>query len=62
MSLSNMVIMNRPCGGMISYIGEWHEEILVLMRNQLGRVVMTNICGAMYMLDKWLCVHIILCT
>lgn len=44
-SLSNRVIKNRPCGGMIAYAGECHEEVPSLTRNQLRRVVMTNIQG-----------------
>jgi len=27
MSLSNRVIRNCSCGGMIAYVGEWHEDI-----------------------------------
>ena len=27
MSLSDRVIRNHSCGGMITYAGEWHEEI-----------------------------------
>lgn len=36
---------DHSCGGMIYYVGEWHEEVPVLMRNQVGRVVMTDIRG-----------------
>jgi len=49
MSLSHKVIGNRPCGGMIAYTGEWHEEVHGLTRNQLRRVVMKNIQGQYYM-------------
>ena len=38
MSLSDMVVRDHSCGGMIIYAGEWYEEVLGLMRNQVGRV------------------------
>ena len=43
MSLSNMVIRDHPCGGMIPYAGEWHEEALGIMRNQIERVAITDL-------------------
>ena len=43
MLVSNRVIMDHSCGRMISYVGEWHEEVPDLMRNQLGRVVRKHI-------------------
>lgn len=43
MSLSNMVFRDHSYAGMISYVGEWHDEAPSLMGNQLGRVVMKNI-------------------
>ena len=45
MSLSDTVIRNYPCGGMITYVGEWHEEVPGLTMNKLRRVVKTNIKG-----------------
>ena len=42
MLLLGNVVRDHSCGGMIAYIGEWHDEFLE-MRNQVGRVVMTNI-------------------
>jgi len=45
MSLSDKVVRDHSCGGMISYAGEWHDEVLGLMGNQEGRVVKTNIRG-----------------
>ena len=35
MSLPDRVVRDRLCGGMISYAGEWHEEIPGLMGNQV---------------------------
>ena len=43
MLLSDRVVMDHSCGGKIAYVGEQHEEVLGLTRNQVGRVVMTNI-------------------
>ena len=45
MSLSRRVVKDHSCGGMIAYAGEWHEEILGFMGNQVGRVVLTNLRG-----------------
>ena len=45
MSLFDRVIKDRPCGGMIAYAGEWHEEVHGLTRNQLRRVVLKNTQG-----------------
>ena len=60
MLLSNRVFRDPSCGGMIAYVGEQHEEVLGLTRNQLGRVVMKNIRG-MYHLDMiWYCI-LVLC-
>ncbi len=53
MSLYDRVIRNHPCGGMISYAGEWHEEVLGLTWNQLRRVVMKNIQGQYHMVMSW---------
>ena len=33
-----MVFKDHSCGGMIAYASEWHEDILGLMRNQVGSV------------------------
>ena len=43
MSLSNRVSMDHSCGGMISYAGEWHDEVPDFMRNQVGRVALTGL-------------------
>ena len=43
MSLSDRVIKNHPCEGMIAYAGEWHEEVLGLMRNQVGIAAQKNL-------------------
>ena len=43
MSLSDKLIMNISYGGMIAYVGEKHEEVPDLTRNQLGRVAPTNL-------------------
>ena len=43
MLLSDRVVKDHSCGGMISYAGERHEEVPGLTRIQLGRVVTTNI-------------------
>ena len=43
MSLFDMVVKDHSCGGMIAYAEELHEEVLCLTRNQLGRIVITNI-------------------
>lgn len=43
MLLSNRVVRDHSCGGMTSYAGEEHEEVPGLTRNQLGRIVTTNI-------------------
>ena len=45
MLLSDKVVRDHSYGGMISYVRERHEEVPGLMRNQLGRVFMTNIRG-----------------
>ena len=45
MSLSNKVARDNSCGGMIAYVGEWHDEVLGLMGNPVGRVVFTNLQG-----------------
>ena len=39
----NKVVRNNSCGVMIANAREQHEEVPGLMRNQLGRVVTTNI-------------------
>jgi len=38
MPLSNRVVKDHSCGGIIAYASEWHEEVPNLMRNQVGRV------------------------
>jgi len=43
MSLSDRVIRDHSYGGMISYAGEWHENILGLMGNQVGREILTSL-------------------
>jgi len=43
MSLSDRVVKDLFCGGMIAYAGEWHEEVPSLMRNQVGRVALKNV-------------------
>lgn len=45
MSLSDGVLRYHSCGGMIANVGEYHDEVLGLMGNQVGRVVMKNIQG-----------------
>jgi len=45
MLISNRVVRDNSCEGMIAYAGEPHEEVSGLMRNQLERVVTTNIRG-----------------
>ncbi len=42
LSLYDRVVRDHSCGGMISYAGEWHDEV-PNMGNQVGRVVITNI-------------------
>lgn len=42
-SLFDRVVKDHSCGGMISYASEWNKEVLGLVRNQVGRVVMTII-------------------
>jgi len=43
MSLSHMVVRDHYCGGMLAYVGEWHDDVLSLIGNQVGRVDMTHI-------------------
>jgi len=43
MSLFEKVVRDRSCQGMIGYASEWHEEVPGLMRNQVGRLALTNI-------------------
>ena len=31
LSLSNRVVRDHSCGGMIAYAGEWHDEVPSLM-------------------------------
>jgi len=45
MLLSDKVVRDYFCGQMIAYAGEQDEEVLRLMRNQLGRIVTTDIRG-----------------
>ncbi len=42
MSLSDKVLKDHSCGGMIAYAGEWHDKVPSLMGNQVGRVVMIH--------------------
>ena len=44
MSLSYRVVRDSSCGGMISYVGKWHE-VPGLMRNKVGRVALKSIQG-----------------
>jgi len=41
MRLLDMIVMDHSYGGMIAYVGEWHEEVHGFMRNQVGRVALT---------------------
>ena len=43
MLLSDRVIRDHACVGMISYASEWHEEVPIFMRNQVRRVVLIDI-------------------
>jgi len=43
MLLYNRVFKDHSCGGMIAYAGGKHEDVPGLMRNQLGRIVTTDI-------------------
>ena len=43
MLLYDRVVRDYSCGGMITYVGEQHEEVPGLTKNQLGRVVTRNI-------------------
>ena len=38
MSLSDKIAKDHAFGGTISYVGEWHEELLRFVRNQVGRI------------------------
>ena len=53
MSLIDRIVRDHSCGGMIAYVGKWHEEFPCLTRNQLGRVVMTNIWGQYHVDMNW---------
>ena len=43
MSLSDRVVRDRSYGRVISYVGEWHEEVPGLMRKQVGRASLTDL-------------------
>ena len=43
MSLSNRIVSDYACGGMIAYVGEWNEEVRGLIRNQAGRVALIDL-------------------
>lgn len=43
MLLSHRVVRDHSWGGMISYAGEWHDEVPGFMRNQVGRVSLTDL-------------------
>lgn len=43
MSLSTKVLKDHSYGGMITFVGEWHDVVPGLMGNQVERLVMTNI-------------------
>ena len=60
MSLSDRVIGDHSCGRMIAYVGEWHEEVPGLTRNQLGGVALTNLWVQYPVVMSWYYV-IILC-
>ena len=38
MSFSDKISKDHAFGGTISYAGEWHEEVLGFVRNQVGRI------------------------
>ena len=38
MSFSDKIAKDHAFGGTISYAGEWHEELLGFVRNQVGRI------------------------
>lgn len=38
MSFSDKIAKDHAFGGTISYAGEWHEEVLGFVRNQVGRI------------------------
>jgi len=42
MSFPDMVIKDHACWGMISYVGEWHEEVHVYDESS-GGVALTNL-------------------
>ena len=60
MLLSDRVFRDHSCGRIIAYAREQHEEVPGLTRNQLGRVVMTNIRGHYHVDIIWYCI-LVLC-
>ena len=60
MLLYDRVVRDHSCRGMSAYVGERHEEVLGLTRNQLGRVVTTNIRGQYHVDMIWYCI-LVLC-
>ena len=42
MLLSDRVVKDHSCG-MITYVGEWNEDIPPFMRDQVGRSALTNL-------------------
>ena len=44
MSLSNKAFKYHSCGGLISYVGEWHEEVLGYEESS-GRVALIDLRG-----------------
>jgi len=60
MYLCVYVSTSLSSGWMIAYTRKWHEEILGLMENKLGKVVMKNIWGQYHVVMSWYHV-IILC-
>ena len=59
MSLFDRVFRDHSCGGMIAYTSKWHEEVIGLMRNQVGRVASTNLWGQYHVDMNWYYVFIL---
>ena len=45
MSLSEKIAKDHAFGVTISYVGEWHEELLGFVRNQVGRITLRDLQG-----------------
>ena len=43
--LSNRVVKDHACGGIIIYADKWHKEVLGFMRNQVGRITLIDLWG-----------------